>query len=166
MNASLIVERKWLLGRADSAEGRVEESNGARSNELEAHQSHEYRMKRMEVYVHFGDIVARLLGVAIRYISVLGALYLCIDSIGRNFAGQETGIEFILHFLGNVYVSHTISFTISVSAIFYAWRQKQLKNTTVEKLHRRIKDLERRMDPNRSSSTLTARGETNPEDQI
>lgn len=51
-----------------------------------------------------------------------------------------------------------------VGGIFYGRRQAKLRKDTVERLHPYQEKYEKSIDPNRSSSRLTPRGETRPED--
>ena len=66
---------------------------------------------------------------------------------------------------------HTWCISITAFSIFVAFgcfydarRNRAMKRDTVEALHNRIEMLESKFDPNRSSSGLTKRGETDPGD--
>ncbi len=48
----------------------------------------------------------------------------------------------------------------------YGWRQRKLRRDTVQEMGKRIAELEKLVDPNRSSSGLTLRGDTHPRDAI
>lgn len=58
-----------------------------------------------------------------------------------------------------------IGVVFGITGILYGKNQRDLRMSTVEKLQGRIKEFETVKDPNRSSSMLTPRGETRPEDR-
>ena len=53
---------------------------------------------------------------------------------------------------------------LCIAVVLYGKVQRYLRQNTIERLESRIRDLETRIDPNRSSSMLTPRGETRKED--
>ena len=55
---------------------------------------------------------------------------------------------------------------LGVIGSLYGWRERRLRRTTIERLQRRNQTLEKLIDPNRTSSELTPRGDTRPEDKI
>lgn len=59
-----------------------------------------------------------------------------------------------------------LAILVAVLGILYGLRQSKLKKDTVEKLTIQIATLEKIIDPNRSSSKLTTRGETSEGDKI
>jgi hypothetical protein len=58
-----------------------------------------------------------------------------------------------------------LTWGVGVGGIFYGWRQRKFRKDDIEKRSERIAQLERMLDPGRSSSGLDRRGGTNPEDQ-
>jgi len=48
--------------------------------------------------------------------------------------------------------------------VWYGYKEKNLRKETVERLQKRVKELELLIDKNRSSSELTPLGNSNPED--
>lgn len=59
----------------------------------------------------------------------------------------------------------SISVTLAGFAGLWALLERRVRQRTVERLHRRINELETKVDPNRSTSSLTPRGKTNPRDR-
>jgi hypothetical protein len=87
-------------------------------------------------------------------------VYLAIDSL----AGRNTLADIGLNILGHVEVSVALAWTVGIVGAIYGWRQRDLRKSTVELLQTRIIELERSIDSKRSSSKLTPRGDTRPED--
>jgi hypothetical protein len=86
--------------------------------------------------------------------------YLSIDAL----AGQTTAADIGIKFLADVKVSEAVAWIFGGSGIAYGLRQRKLRRDTVERVQRRVEGLEKEIDPKRSSSELTRRGETPPED--
>jgi len=87
--------------------------------------------------------------------------YLTIDSL----AGGRTMADIGIQLFTDIRISSALAWVLAGSGIYYGHRQRKLRGDVVERLQRRIRELEERLDPNRSSSRLTPRGETNPEDR-
>jgi hypothetical protein len=58
-----------------------------------------------------------------------------------------------------------VSVSLAGLAGLWAMLERRERQRTVVRLHQRIKELETRIDPKRSSSTLTTKGTTNPRDR-
>lgn len=89
-------------------------------------------------------------------------IYYSIDSL----AGKTTLADVGISFLGNLEVSITIAWVFGFCGIAYGVWQRKLRRDTVEVLQTRNIELERRIDPGRTSSSLTERGDTREEDKI
>ncbi len=81
-------------------------------------------------------------------------------------AGKHTFAQIGVRFLGDIRIANSIGYVVGGTGLLYGWRQKKLKEDTIQKFAPRIRDLETAIDPQRSSSGLTERGRTRPEDQI
>lgn len=57
------------------------------------------------------------------------------------------------------------SVMLGLGGIWFGRRERKLRKDTVEKLHQYQKLWEERIDPKRTSSLLTPRGDTRPEDR-
>lgn len=109
--------------------------------------------------------VIQVINNLIRYGTILGVsyhLYLAVESL----SGRTTLADIGISFLGNLNISVAIAWVSCIVGIVYGMNQKKLKNDTVERLQSRITDLEKEIDPKRSSSNLTKRGETRQEDKL
>jgi len=99
----------------------------------------------------------------IRWGGLVGLAYFAYRSV-EVLAGGTTVADIGLKFLADVKISQLLSYTVAVGGGVYGWRQRKLRRDTVERLQGRIKELEKSIDPQRTSSGLTTRGATNPED--
>ena len=86
-------------------------------------------------------------------------LYLSIDSV----AGKTTAFSVGLSLLWDIRL--VLAFSIAGSAILWATAERWLRHRKVEFMQGRIRDLELRIDPNRTTSELTTKGRTNPRDR-
>ncbi len=59
-----------------------------------------------------------------------------------------------------------LSLTVGVSGLVYGLYQRHLRRETIERTQGRIRELEKAVDNKRSSSRLTVRGDTRPEDVL
>ena len=87
--------------------------------------------------------------------------YRAIDSL----AGEATTADIGLGFLTSIKVSTATSWATGLCGVAYGLLQRALRKNTIERLQSRITELESKVDPKRSSSKLTARGDTRPEDE-
>ena len=101
--------------------------------------------------IRWGSIV-----LIVRYI------FLSIESL----AGKITLTDIGINFLGEVKVSIALAWSIGIFGAFYGLKQRKLRKDTIERLQLRNTELESQIDSNRSSSKLTVRGETRPEDKL
>jgi hypothetical protein len=85
-------------------------------------------------------------------------------------AGKATLATFGLWLIADVKInkvfSHAITTAFGVGGITYGYRERKLKRKTIERLSAQVIERERELDPKRSSSRLTTRGATRPEDTI
>ncbi len=81
-------------------------------------------------------------------------------------AGGETSVKlFIDWIVGGKGALTGTSLLFGAGGIGYGLRERHLKKYKTVAMTRHIADLERRLDPNRTSSGLAATGETNPDDR-
>lgn len=113
--------------------------------------------KRSDGVVALGTTATKWIGLGV----IAHYAYLSIDAL----AGKETSALINLGVLGNVEVSLGLSITVTAISVAYALQQRKLRRDTVERLQLRITEFEKQIDPKRSSSQLTTRGETRPEDR-
>jgi hypothetical protein len=73
--------------------------------------------------------------------------------------GDDTGSPVHLYFIV------LLALIIAAVSIWYARREANLRKSTVEKLTKQIQTLELHIDPTRTSSLLTTRGDTAEKDK-
>ena len=112
---------------------------------------------------HISDGIARVVSDIVRY-GVAGFLGYCVYLSIDSLAGRTTDANIAVKFLSDLRVSIVFSWTVAGGSVFYGWKQKKLRQKTVERMQGRITELERKIDSRRTSSKLTQRGETRPED--
>lgn len=98
-----------------------------------------------------------------------GALVLIAHEVSEIFiayAEKETAANITMLLFGNLEVSITLSLLVGICGFLYDAWQRKLRKDTVERLQGRNQELESKIDSKRSSSQLTARGETRKEDKV
>ena len=109
--------------------------------------------------------IASVLLSLIRWGGIVGTVYFGYLSI-ESLAGQKTSADIGVNFLANIDISVALAWAVGAGGVLYGSKQKKLRKDTIEKLQKRIKELELKSDFNRSSSELTSRGDTRLEDRI
>ena len=106
----------------------------------------------------------RLWRTLIRAAATVGCVWLMAEAVGE-LAGKDTSVVV----RGVLSVFADIKFVVSVAlagcAAAWAVLERWLRHRKVEHLQARVIALEQQIDPNRSSSGLTAKGQTHPADR-
>lgn len=113
--------------------------------------------------INRNETIASVVNNLIRCATV-GALGYFAVLISREFAGQTTVA--VADFVLRMHLNEFAAAALGGSGIAYGVRQRKLRRDTVERLAKRITELEGRIDPQRTSSRLNPRGVTPPEDPI
>ena len=82
-----------------------------------------------------------------------------------SLAGRTTLTDIGVGVLVSVQPREWVAYFIAVMALILGWRERRLRMQKVEHFGDRNRHLESQLDPNRSSSHLTPKGETRPEDR-
>jgi hypothetical protein len=82
-----------------------------------------------------------------------------------SLAGQYTFAQIGMTFLGDFKISDSVAYLFGGGGIAYGIKRKKLQGDNLERMAKRIAELEKQIDSNRSSSRLTPRGLTRPEDK-
>jgi hypothetical protein len=90
---------------------------------------------------------------------------LCFQKSVSSLAGRYTFSQIGVSFLGDFKISEAFSYIFGAGGIAYGIKRRRLQQDNVERTAPRISDLEKQIDPKRSSSRLTPRGKTRPEDK-
>jgi hypothetical protein len=88
-------------------------------------------------------------------------LYRSIDTL----AGKETVATILVKAVANATISRTLSWGAALAFALLYFRQRKLRTDTIKHLAGQRKALELKHDPSRTSSRLTANGETREEDR-
>ena len=105
------------------------------------------------------ETIALLGQSAIKYGGFVGIAYFIYLSV-KALAGHITDATIAFKFLGDMHVSIVISWGVTIGAIIYGRMERSLRKDVVERLAGRNASLEEGIDPRRSSSRLTSRGDT------
>lgn len=137
-------------------------------HEVVQEQRHDFRMFLV-------DRVTTVLMLAVKAVIALGLTY-CLVLIVEALAGKETtatvaiGVEantnIFIEFLAKFALGYKWAWVMAVVAVIYGLAERELRRRKTAYLQNRIIELEQQLDPNRESSTLTVRGETNPKDKL
>lgn len=119
------------------------------------------------------DIIVPIINNTIKWGALIALFYFSHLSIA-DIAGKDTNTDIKINVLQNLFnlnffsqshiVVALVAIIIILCGIIYGQRQRNLRMTTIERLQARINTLEKNADPNRSSSMLTTKGDTRPED--
>jgi hypothetical protein len=121
------------------------------------------REKERDHRIDVADSITSVLKTLLRWGFSFGIafyIYRMIDTL----AGRTTFAEIGISFLGSVTVTHSIAAVTTISALAYGINQNRLRRQSIASFSERIRGLEERLDPNRTSSELTKEGLTNPMD--
>jgi len=80
-------------------------------------------------------------------------------------AGHSTFADIAVRFLANLKVSEGILYLLTGGSIVYGVGQRHLRRRHIKRVVPAKNQLERMLDPNRSSSGLTPKGTTQPGDE-
>jgi len=101
-----------------------------------------------------------------------GFLYLCIWRLApamEAFAGKTTlanfGVFLYADLKANTVFSHVVMGILGLGGASYGLRERSQKRKEIRRLGNRVVEIEKRWDPNRTSSGLTVDGRSRPEDE-
>lgn len=112
--------------------------------------------------------IAEQVGITIQVLvkyCALGYAFWCLKESMQAFAGQTSDANIVVSLLADVNFSEAVAWVFGLGAFGYGYQQRKLKGQTVQRLTSRITELEKKLDPSRTSSELTSTGETNPKDE-
>ncbi len=111
------------------------------------------------------DAIAFTVQNSVMWVCLLGNFGLVYLSI-RAVAGQHTFADIGVRLVGDFKISEGISYLFGAGGIGYGLRERRLRRQTTERIAPRLAGHEKTIDRSRTSSHLTARGTTHPEDRI
>ena len=108
--------------------------------------------------------ISSVLNNLIKYAAIVFVARYCFLSI-HAIAGQSTVMNVMVNLIANKWFAIVTSLLLNVGCVSYGKHQNKLRKDTIERYEKRIRELEAKIDPRRTSSQLTPRGDTNPEDK-
>jgi hypothetical protein len=122
-------------------------------------------LREIDYRIVKAESIAKVVTTLIRYGTFCFVAWTVWQSV-EALAGHITlaDINFAVRFLVSEKKEAVFNWGVGVAGFAYGWRQRKFRKDDIEKRSQRIADLERRLDPGRSSSHLDRRGGTNPED--
>lgn len=113
---------------------------------------------------HRVDAIVSVAKTLIKYAALVACTFFVYKSVAA-LAGKETLASIGLNILGNVKVSDGVLYVLTGGSIAYGLGERSLRRRNIKRLTPRSIELEKRLDPNRTSSGLTTKGTTRPEDK-
>jgi hypothetical protein len=101
----------------------------------------------------------------IRWIG-LAFIAFMVKETAVEIAGTETIADVGVKFLADIRVSESVAWITAFLFGGYGAIQRKLRKDVIQQMSGRMTNLETTIDPKRSSSRLTERGDTNPGDRI
>lgn len=127
-------------------------------------------------YLRKGNLavsVASILNTLIKWVGITAISY-CIFKASEVLSGKNTQAEFKASLVADILSADTLTDALiiivilallfGVGGILYGLAERRLRKNKTEYFQERIKKMESMIDPNRSSSRLTTKGETRKED--
>ena len=110
------------------------------------------------------DSIAMLLRELIRYGGVALPFYFMYRT-AEVLAGKTTTADIGLKMLGSLTITNAVGYGLGAVGTVYGLKERKLRRDKTEYLQDRVQKLEKQIDARRSSSRLTRRGTTNPDDE-
>lgn len=111
--------------------------------------------------------VTEIVIALIRYGAIVACVYFLSTSISTaltTLAGKTTSANILVNLLGNLNLSNSIATLFGGGGIAYGLMERRQRQNMIQRQHGRVKKMEQQIDPNRSSSNITEKGDTNPKD--
>jgi hypothetical protein len=115
----------------------------------------ERRHERFGLVVFTLERVVSRLGVTA---GVVVAVYFIFAAPIKYSAGQATSITYLVDFLSNIRVSVWLPSCFAAGFFGWGWGERKLRMRERREKDQRLKELEMKLDPNRSSSQLSVDG--------
>jgi hypothetical protein len=121
----------------------------------------QYRTARLTVISESVTVIAvstaRVAGVVLCFYFAYRATAL--------LAGQNTKAEFILSALADLKANQWFAYLFGGGCGLWAWNERRLRKKTTKRLQGRVVDLEKKLDPKRTTSGLPSSGDTHHGDK-
>jgi hypothetical protein len=117
-----------------------------------------------ERFLAIVDFISRAYAQTVKWGALVACAFFAYKSID-SLSGRDTFVQLALSLVANLKVNKWI-YLIAAGCATWALGERRLRRKRTKALHRRNKELEKLIHPNRTSSSLPAGGETRPEDKI
>ena len=110
------------------------------------------------------DIIGGIFNGLIRWggiVACFGFLYLIVDSL----AGKTTAADIALKAITDLKLDRGVLYLLTGGTTLWAIRERKLRKKKTRDMEAHVNELEKHIDPNRTSSNLTETGDTHPEDE-
>lgn len=110
------------------------------------------------------DIIGGIFNGLIRWGGIIICfyfLYLMVDSL----AGKTTATDIALKAITDLKFDRVVLYLLAGGTTVWAIRERKLRKKNTRHIAAYTKELEKHIDPNRTSSNLTETGDTHPEDE-
>jgi hypothetical protein len=120
-----------------------------------------------QVEIHRIQAKAAVITTLIRWAGAVALGFWAFKSIDV-LAGRSTlaAIGVTLKALGKVYISEAVAWLFGMGGVGYGLVQRRLRHSVIARLSPAVRDREKVIDPKRTSSQLTERGQTKPQDEL
>jgi hypothetical protein len=111
------------------------------------------------------EIVADVVHLIIPWgslVAIFGFMYLMTVQL----AGKTTLAQIGLNIMGELRLPQILAYGFGIGGVGYGLAERRLRHKKTQEMAEHSARLEARIDPNRTSSGLTRRGTTRPEDRI
>ena len=95
------------------------------------------------------------------FVAIVGIL----ASAFKVFAGKQTLLNVAMEIVAHLNLSVKISYALALSGVAYGLRQRTLRRKVIAKMSEHQRKLEEFIDERRTSSELTLKGTTRPDDK-
>jgi hypothetical protein len=109
------------------------------------------------------DAAASILGNLIKYACWFGCVFVLGKAV-ESLAGRTTLADIGIGLFGEFKIERIVSLSVTGGSIVYGMYERKLRHDKTEYLQGRIRELEKALDPGRTSSKLSKRGTPRPED--
>jgi hypothetical protein len=130
----------------------------ARGSQPDLSKTAQERLERVRIEQRYSTV-----RIAVKWTGIAAAIYFAAEAL-KAFAGRDTSI--IVNAALSLFANLNLTVAISLAGAATVWAvcERMLRRYKVEKMQGRIKELETRLDPRRTTSGLLPDGRTNPAD--
>ena len=104
-----------------------------------------------------------------KYAAWVGAIWIAGHYIVQAvtvLSGHQTDASFVVKILMNLQADRWMAYIAGGGGLVYGWNERRIKRKNIERLSHHTEELEKRLDPQRTSSNLLRDGTTRREDRL